>query len=385
MAPKNNERFARIVSEAFSALGVTQVEFTRLGGPSDTTLRKIMDGQPVGISARTLNGLDRAFKWTPGSAARTLAGGDPTPLSDEAGEFVSKLRHPSRAGRVVVDLDRGGDLVTVLTEILSSGELPPNAQEQLERLRDEAAIEEFPKIFEELSHNGKLRVAKFGQNVRLEELKKLSAERELEFMELPAHSEPDVPYRTPSVGQIHFSPTGEHHELTVAKRSLFTHYAEMYRRASRDARLNVMRQQAENALGGNLDPDIVVDPEIDDAAYVQYLAARLSAAQDGDPDLHAAVSLSDEQYEAARARYQREMAEMTVFDGQLRTLDAPPVALYAEQLPELAARSAPPGYRKGEGLAGRAADDDENQVSETSPPTSKKSLRGLTAKGALRT
>ncbi|UGU31374.1 hypothetical protein LT350_33680 [Mycolicibacterium smegmatis] len=187
-----------------------------------------MDGQPVGISARTLNGLDRAFKWTPGSAARTLAGGDPTPLSDEAGEFVSKLRHPSRAGRVVVDLDRGGDLVTVLTEILSSGELPPNAQEQLERLRDEAAIEEFPKIFEELSHNGKLRVAKFGQNVRLEELKKLSAERELEFMELPAHSEPDVPYRTPSVGQIHFSPTGEHHELTVAKRSLFTHYAEMW-------------------------------------------------------------------------------------------------------------------------------------------------------------
>lgn len=82
MAPKNNERFAHIVTEAFSALGVTQAEFNRLGGPSDTTLRKIMDGEPVGISARTLNGLDTAFSWSPGSAARTLAGGEPTPLTD---------------------------------------------------------------------------------------------------------------------------------------------------------------------------------------------------------------------------------------------------------------------------------------------------------------
>ncbi|WP_234797832.1 hypothetical protein [Mycolicibacterium neoaurum] len=81
MAPKNNERFARIVSEAFAALGVTQLKFQDMGGPSDTTLRKIMDGEKAGISPRTLSGLDSAFGWAPGSAARTLAGGNPTELS----------------------------------------------------------------------------------------------------------------------------------------------------------------------------------------------------------------------------------------------------------------------------------------------------------------
>lgn len=83
MAPKNNERFASIVEEAFSALGVTQTEFSKRGGPSDTTLRKIIDGEPVGISARTLKGLDIAFGWSPGSAARTLSGGDPTPNKEQ--------------------------------------------------------------------------------------------------------------------------------------------------------------------------------------------------------------------------------------------------------------------------------------------------------------
>src|SRR5690242_3627628 len=68
--PKNNERFARIVAESFAALGIAQtVSQKKFGGPSDATLRKIMAGEPVGISIRTLKNLDAAFQWTPGSAA----------------------------------------------------------------------------------------------------------------------------------------------------------------------------------------------------------------------------------------------------------------------------------------------------------------------------
>ncbi|QRY43126.1 hypothetical protein JVX93_21520 [Mycolicibacterium boenickei] len=91
MATQNNERFARIIAEAFSTLGVTQAEFQKRGGPSDTTLRKIVAGDPVGVSARTLNGLDKAFSWQPGSAARTLAGGDPMPADQETADILRRL------------------------------------------------------------------------------------------------------------------------------------------------------------------------------------------------------------------------------------------------------------------------------------------------------
>lgn len=81
MAPKNNQRFAAIVRDAFTALGMTQAEFQTRGGPSDTTLRRIMEGHDVGVSPRTLLGLDVAFGWAPGSAAKALAGGDPPPAT----------------------------------------------------------------------------------------------------------------------------------------------------------------------------------------------------------------------------------------------------------------------------------------------------------------
>lgn len=167
MAPKNNERFAQIVGEAFSALGVTQLEFQHRGGPSDTTLRKILDADPVGLSTRTLTGLDRAFGWTPGSAARTLAGGDPTPMSREADAFLSKIRHPSLAGSVDTN-DQG--LVAALDEVLETGQTSPATRAQLERLRDETAIRNFPEAYASLSRDGKLKVAEYCYSIQREEL-----------------------------------------------------------------------------------------------------------------------------------------------------------------------------------------------------------------------
>lgn len=86
MAPKNNERFANVVRETMSVLGLTQANVAERGGPSDTTLRKILDNEPVGISAATLRKLDTAFRWKEGSAAAALAGGG-TPFIQAEREF----------------------------------------------------------------------------------------------------------------------------------------------------------------------------------------------------------------------------------------------------------------------------------------------------------
>jgi hypothetical protein len=164
----------------------------------------------------------------------------------------------------------------------------------------------------------------------------------------------------------------------VLKSSLLNHYGEMYRRAADQRRLKVLVDQAREQLGDEQDPDLTFAHEIGDAAYVEYLAAQLSTPhQGGDPDLYDAVSLNHNQYQAARARYRREFAEMIVFDGRLRTLGAPDVKKYAaandsdltlnDAPPDLAdaARTAPPGY-KGPGQAARDAQDEAGEESQDS-------------------
>ncbi|AJA43344.1 LamD-like protein [Mycobacterium phage Sbash] len=95
MAPKNNRHFASQVRETMTRLGLTQANVTERGGPSDTTLRKIIDGEPVGISTATLQKLDTAFGWEPGSAAATLAGGEPITsgvIRGRDGQIIQRYR-----------------------------------------------------------------------------------------------------------------------------------------------------------------------------------------------------------------------------------------------------------------------------------------------------
>lgn len=68
-----------------SRLGLTQASVMERGGPSDTTLRKILDNEQVGVSTMTLKKLDDAFGWDAGSAAATLAGGRPTVTTEIQG------------------------------------------------------------------------------------------------------------------------------------------------------------------------------------------------------------------------------------------------------------------------------------------------------------
>lgn len=74
------KRFGRIVYERRTELGLTQEDVARNGGPTDTTLGKIENGEwNPGNRKITLRKLDTGLRWAEGSAQRTLAGGDPTP------------------------------------------------------------------------------------------------------------------------------------------------------------------------------------------------------------------------------------------------------------------------------------------------------------------
>lgn len=78
------ERFAEIVKLRREDLGLTQDQMGDYGGPSTTTMTKVEnagDGVPAQV---TLRKLDAALKWEPGSARRTLAGGEPTEIVEPA-------------------------------------------------------------------------------------------------------------------------------------------------------------------------------------------------------------------------------------------------------------------------------------------------------------
>lgn len=77
------ERFASIVKRRREELGLRQDQLRDLGGPSTTTMTKVENAMDA-PSPVTLRKLDAGLDWEPGSAARTLKGGDPTPIQGDA-------------------------------------------------------------------------------------------------------------------------------------------------------------------------------------------------------------------------------------------------------------------------------------------------------------
>ncbi|GAB88134.1 hypothetical protein GORHZ_006_00030 [Gordonia rhizosphera NBRC 16068] len=65
---------------------MSQADVRDAGGPSDLTVRKLERGHTARPDFVTLGKLDRALKWTAGSAGRALQGGEPTPLPSDASE-----------------------------------------------------------------------------------------------------------------------------------------------------------------------------------------------------------------------------------------------------------------------------------------------------------
>ncbi|QDH47719.1 immunity repressor [Gordonia phage Mellie] len=127
MAPKNNQHFATVVRETMTKHGWTQNDVASNGGPSDTTLRKILDNEPVGVSTATLKKLDVAFGWDAGSAAITLAGGDPTTTTEirgKSGQRIRTIHGMDDAGQESLELIRLAQIVHDARDVAHSQSAP---------------------------------------------------------------------------------------------------------------------------------------------------------------------------------------------------------------------------------------------------------------------
>lgn len=355
MAPKNNERFANVVRETMSVLGLTQANVAERGGPSDTTLRKILDNEPVGISAATLRKLDTAFRWKEGSAAAALAGGgtpyiqaerefpDPTPqfaplmaaIAVDADDLLSAAHNLPLGVDTNIDKSDVDEVEALISDVESLvwdvESLVVDIDQFVESIDEYAKKMMDPSLLQRLKRD----TQRFRRRQYLEQ-------HGVGIPGLPLPPEADDPmvaYRA--------SPTASPNQLSdqslsaveaIVSQSLAEHHAEMRRRAREQARHQDLVHQAWSSLGDDHNQQQSYAPEIGDGQYARYLAARLSTPhQGGDPDLHAQLPLTDAEYDAAQARYRREFAEMVVFDGSIRTVMRTP----ARNTPSRDATSSP--------------------------------------------
>lgn len=149
-----------------SALGLTQADVSRRGGPSDTTLRKILDGDEVNVSTATLTKLDTAFAWTPGTAARAaLQEGDsvaqvPEPPRTPPAPSEPRRQHGAWAlgPELMVALDLSMDRVeSIASGITLAGD--PDDRDEMEQLVSDvddlvAAIDDLEPIARAIAEYG---------------------------------------------------------------------------------------------------------------------------------------------------------------------------------------------------------------------------------------
>ncbi|ANO05273.1 helix-turn-helix domain-containing protein [Mycobacteroides immunogenum] len=373
--PRNTGAFAAVVRRRLDELGLTQLDVADRGGPSDSTLRKILDGEPVNIAASTLRKLDAPLDWQAGSAAKWLSnppadGGMPPVLSQKTGDLTPI---PQSTG---TDTSIGGDPVTARYSPVGLGrglasliptEFDPEAWQQgldsetaiVEEAWSavhelvEAVLESNPsnrlrgaaqEIISKISATTIVRILTGRYAPQLEGwLARIYRERDQLHRALADSATPWVATELSPEEAAHsavqhatswptyFSKrTADPHELSdqslsaveaIVSQSLAEHHAEMRRRAREQARHQALVHQAWSSLGDDHNQQQSYAPEIGDGQYARYLAARLSTPhQGGDPDLHAQLPMTDAEYDAAQARYRREFAEMVVFDGSIRTV-----------------------------------------------------------------
>jgi hypothetical protein len=71
------ERLHHFVTERRRTLNISRTQMFARGGPSPSTMNKALSGDR-GLSRSTLDRIDRALGWAPGSAAAVMDGGTPT-------------------------------------------------------------------------------------------------------------------------------------------------------------------------------------------------------------------------------------------------------------------------------------------------------------------
>ena len=73
---QGTERLHHFVSERRRTLGISRTQMFARGGPSPSTMNKALTGDR-GLSRTTLERIDRALGWVPGSAESVMSGGVP--------------------------------------------------------------------------------------------------------------------------------------------------------------------------------------------------------------------------------------------------------------------------------------------------------------------
>lgn len=316
---------AEVLEERISELNLTQSEIQSRGGPSPAKVREIINRRANSLSPSKRRDLERAVEWEPGSVDAALKGEPPTTKSSRLESALHKLAQLYAKHDQELTTDEHAPLVDLVIDgqTLAASKDDPDVSAYVRRV--EAAVVGVVGI-ERVTYA--LDTRNWTQTIRrATELGVLD-----EFMD-----EEDRIDQAGIIGRDRVRHLSIALEDILARRAISTrdspktaaaivaqslseHYAEMRRRAQQQTERRELIDQAKQNLAGIDSPLVSFEPEVDDSAYVQYLAARLSTPhQGGEPDLHAQLSLTDEEYDAARARYRREFSEMVVFDGVIRT------------------------------------------------------------------
>lgn len=80
----NADRLAKAVKARRAELDITQLEVWQAGGPSNTTLTKIENGEIESLTRTTARKLDAGLMWAPGSAKAVYEeGAHPLPANQQ--------------------------------------------------------------------------------------------------------------------------------------------------------------------------------------------------------------------------------------------------------------------------------------------------------------
>lgn len=114
----------RVVEERRMVLGLRQSDVQALGGPSTAWLRKLktMSGPPDLRSRRSMDGLDRVFRWPPGTTRRLLTEDVPATevqyLIDFGDDGVEELLREIRERLRTMAPDEARDAMRAIRDLL---------------------------------------------------------------------------------------------------------------------------------------------------------------------------------------------------------------------------------------------------------------------------
>lgn len=126
------------VARRRSELGLSQIELWKRGGPSNSTLTGIESGVSQPPSRTTLRRLDAALEWTPGSAARVLAGGDAAIETPHGSAAAGKQ---DQGAGLAVELALGADAAAAITLAQNTPDAVVDSVMRLVKLARQAATE----------------------------------------------------------------------------------------------------------------------------------------------------------------------------------------------------------------------------------------------------